>query len=189
MQKSFGAQNLYVPNNYKKRKNREKEPCDLAWFGNGVLVLFYLTSGKKTIQKQDDHNLNQAKKWIKYWERTPTQHLEARNRFGDYLSIKFNDVEYCVCIPVISHCTGIVFHMLNENKPIGFTCTVPEALIHAVAQQHGTVIDLLEIIQKYSLKTRRNLMNHNVLGYEHLNSIVVNKCIFWPNLNSHSVPI
>ena len=40
MQKSFGAQNLYVPQNY-KRGDREKEPCNLTWFGNGVLVLFY----------------------------------------------------------------------------------------------------------------------------------------------------
>lgn len=178
MQMSFGAQNLYIPRNYKKgiKKNREKEPCDLIWYGNDVLVLFYLTSGNKTIEKQDEHNLKQANKWINYWKRQPKECLIAKNRYDDETSILFKDIQYCVCISVISHTTGIVFHKVNENKPIGYTCTVPEALIHSISGFHGTVIDLLAIIQKYSMNLWRHIVKHGPICGERL-AVIVDKKI------------
>jgi len=177
MQKSFGAQNIYIPQNYKKgeKKHKEKEPCDLAWFGNGVLVLFYLTSGNKSLEKQDEHNLKQARKWIHYWRHQSNQKLNGINRFGDSVSISFKEINYCVLLSVVSHSTGIVFHKVAKNKPYGYTCTIPESLIHAISGFHGTVVDLLDLIYKYSSNPRRAILNHNPLGDERLSILIKKK--------------
>ncbi|WGS88119.1 hypothetical protein [Methylomonas sp. UP202] len=174
MQRSFGAQNMFIPKNYKRglKKNREKEPCDLVWYGNGVLVLFYLTSGSQPIHKQDEHNLKQAAKWINYWRRQSKEHLIATNRYNNELSITFKELKYCICISVISHVTGIVFHKINVNKPIGYTCTIPESLIHSISGFHGTVIDLLEIIHEYSFNLPRHILRHGPVSDERLATIV-----------------
>ena len=140
-----------------------------------MACLCFSTSGKKAIEKQDEHNLQQANKWINYWKRQPNHHLKATNRFGDKLSITFKEVKYCVCISVISHNTGIVFHNYNRNKPFGFTCTVPETLIHSISEFHGTIIDLLAIIHKYSTNLRRYITSHGPLSGERLGSIVNGK--------------
>lgn len=143
----------------------------MIWYGNDVLVLFYLTSSNKSIEKQDEHNLRQASKWVNYWKRQPKERLIAVNRYSDEVSISYEEIKYCVCISVVSHTTGIVFHKVNGTKPIGYTCTVPEALIHTISEFHGTVIDLLEIIQEYSKNLPRHILRHGPISGERLAAI------------------
>lgn len=171
MQNSFGAQYLYVPQRYLRGSGND-QPCDLAWFGNGVLVLFYLTSGKKSLEKQDEHNLKQARRWRRYWAQKPDQPLIGINRFGDQLNVTSKDVQLMVSISVVSHRSGIAFHDLNNKKQLGYTCTIPDQLIHAVSAFHGTVIDLLGIILSYSQNFRRHVVRHTATGPDRLSLIV-----------------
>jgi hypothetical protein len=172
MQSSFGAQYLYTPERYKKGSGND-EPCDLLWFSNGVLVLFYMTSGKKSIEKQDEHNLKQAHKWNKYWSSCPKTIVRGKNRYGDNLALQRNEVRLLASISVISHDVGIVFHPQKRNNSIdGFTCTIPEKLIHFISQFHGTVIDLLQILLQYSNNLLRHITRHSKLGPDRLRSII-----------------
>lgn len=173
MQSSFGAQHLFAPDRYQKGSGND-EPCDLLWFSNGVLVMFYMTSGRKSIEKQDEHNLKQAHKWNKYWSRCPTTVVNGTNRYGDKLELQRNQVRLVASISVISHDVGIVFHQQakSTNSLVGLTCTIPESLIHFISHFHGTVIDLLQIILKYSNNLIGHITRHTRSGPDRLRSIV-----------------
>lgn len=174
IQSSFGAQFLYTPKLFKRGQN-SNEPCDLMWFGNGVLVLFYLTTGNQTLLKQDAHNLKQARRWNTFWRKNKSTSLVGTNRYGDELSIKRADVNNIINISVIGHNTGIVFHPSNLLSTGELTCTIPEQLIHEIATFHGTVIDLLSIIYSYSQEFQRHLFGHRATAPLRLQSIIKNR--------------
>lgn len=166
MQHSFGAQNFYVPIRYKQGSS-ENEPCDLMWCNGQDVVLFYLTAGKKSLNLQDAHNLKQATKWIKRWSSTGKP-LKAKNRFDDVVELHFQSARSVSTISIISHLTGAVFHPSPRSVKNGFTCTVPESLIHAIAAFNGTVIDLLWVLDNYTNNISRVLLSHGRTGPDRL---------------------
>lgn len=170
MQHSFGAQELYVPIRLKRGASID-EPCDLIWTNGGDVVLFYLTAGKKTLARQESHNLKQASRWIKRWSSTGVS-LRATNRFGDILSLTFREARSVSSVSVISHPVGIVFYRQPPMVKMGFTCTIPEGLIHAITAFHGTVIDLLSVIDSYANNVGRVLLGHRKTGPERLQNCV-----------------
>lgn len=171
MQRSFGAQDLYIPHRY-LRGNALREPADLVWWSNGVAVLFYLTSGKKSLEKQDQHNIEQAKGWLRYWTKKPSHFLKATNRYGDELLLSSSRAAFAIYVSIVSHATGVVFHTINTDGPKGFICSIPESLIHSISSFGGTVIDFLVIIERYSQHLKKRLLRHDHIGSEYLENIV-----------------
>jgi hypothetical protein len=55
MQNSFGAQHLYVPREFRKG-TAQREPADLAWSADGLVVLFYMTASTNKLVDQIEHN-------------------------------------------------------------------------------------------------------------------------------------
>lgn len=170
IQRSFGAQNLYVPHRY-ARGNGLREPADLVWHSGKVAIFFYLKSGEKSLEKQDLGNIRQAKGWARYWSRKSSNFLKARNRYGDTLILQSSQINIAIYVSIVSHPSGIVFHSINEIGPPGFLCTIPEHLVHELASIGGTSIDLLNILLRYAENFRRRLLRHDRLGAERLESI------------------
>lgn len=170
LQYSFGAQELFLPKIVRAGKGSH-EPCDLFWSNGGAVVLFYLTSGGKSLVQQDDHNLRQARRWLQRW-RTTGVALEGTNRFGDRTSIRARDASTVTCVSVVSHPAGIVFHQSPPASSGGFMCTVSEGLVRTIAAMNGTVVDLLAVINSYADQLGRHLLAHRATGPERLAAVL-----------------
>ena len=173
MQHSFGAQYLYAPERYRKGSGGgSDEPCDLMWYGNGLLILFYAQAGKRSIEKQDAHNFGQARRWARYWANNPKSLLCGKNRFGERIELGRAHVENWIAISVVSHQAGIVFQPDGRNSIPGFLCTIPESLVHSLSKINGTVIDLLQIMLRYSTNLSRHISRHSVASADRLSTLV-----------------
>ena len=59
-----------------------REPADMAWVYGSDVILFYMTGGKKSRLKQDQHNLRQAKWWVRNWsDKNPLESEDGINSF------------------------------------------------------------------------------------------------------------
>ncbi len=68
VQNSFGSQFLYVPREIRVTGG-QREPADLAWINEDFVALFYLTSSeKKHFNRQNEHNLKQAREFLRKWK-------------------------------------------------------------------------------------------------------------------------
>lgn len=172
IQRSFGAQDFYVPRRY-RRKSGSDEPCDLFWSSGGNLVLFYLTAGNKSLHQQDTHNLRQSSKWLRRWASNSALTLEGINRFGDVITERYSAARRMVSISVVSAQAGIVFHPSPHAIKTGFTCTIPDSLIHIIASLNGTMIDLLGILKIYSDNFGSHIVRHTTTGPERLSNALL----------------
>lgn len=171
MQHSFGAQYLYVPHRYRRGQGSD-EPCDLLWYGNGTLVLFYATAGNKSYEKQDSHNLSQARRWGRYWTSHPDTPLVGENRFADRIELRRHQIQNWIAISIVSSNVGVVFHPYSKGNIPGFVCTIPESMIHAIAANSGTVVDLLELLHGYSKNLLRHISRNSSASHDRLHSLL-----------------
>lgn len=142
-----GAPFVFVPEKYGKARG-QREPADLVWACNGCVVLIYLCR-KRTIQKAQEHNIAQAKGWLRAW-RNLGQVLRGRNRYGE-IAISANDSEYPhVVILSVIECEGTVaeYHH-RETVALGVTmyATVPISAIRDWSLRRASMLDILQNIE------------------------------------------
>ena len=146
MQRSFGAQFLYAPKKYEKG-TAQREPADLAWAADGLVILFYMTSSKVQIAAQIEHNRRQAIGYHRLWSTGRTRYaLRGKNRFGDECFVPYSTVRsYLTFLVVSEHCGVDVIEPITRDIQ-NTVVVIPEALIHWVAEFGGTIVDLLILI-------------------------------------------
>lgn len=146
MQHSFGAQQLYVPRKYRKG-TAQREPADLAWSADGLVVLFYMTASKGKLADQIEHNRRQAIGYHRLWSTNKSQYaLKGRNRFGDECSASYASVQVYLTLLVVSDECGIDILEPITPQIRNAVIVVPEMLLHWVAEFGGSIVDLLTLI-------------------------------------------
>jgi hypothetical protein len=146
MQHSFGAQHLYVPRKYRKG-TAQREPADLAWSADGLVVLFYMTASKGKLADQIEHNRKQAMGYHRLWAtKRPEYALRGRNRFGDECSASYDSVQVYLTLLVVSDECGIDILEPITPQIRNAVIVVPEMLLHWVAEFGGSIVDLLTLI-------------------------------------------
>jgi hypothetical protein len=149
MQRSFGAQFLYIPKKYRKG-NAQREPADLAWVTDDFVSLFYLRSSAETLPAQIEHNRRQAAGYHRLWSSGKTIYaLRGKNRFGDECFVNYKSVRNYLSVLVVSEKCGIHFAPPITNHIPHAVVVIPELLLHWIAGFGGTIVDLLHIIDIY----------------------------------------
>ncbi len=149
MQRSFGAQFIYVPKKYQKG-TAQREPADLAWAVDGLVVLFYMRSSKEELSAQIEHNQRQAIGYHRLWATgKPLYALRGKNRFGDECFVAYKSVRAYLTLLVVSEQCGVDFLPPITRNIQNAVMVVPEALIHRVAEFGGTIVDLLHIVDGF----------------------------------------
>jgi hypothetical protein len=153
MQRSFGAQFLFIPQKYRKGTS-QREPADLAWTVEDFVILFYLRSSVEPLSAQIEHNRRQAAGYYRLWSTEKTAYkLCGKNRFGDECSIDFKKVKNYLCILVVSERCGIHFAPPLTSSMANAVLVIPDLFVHWVASFGGTIVDLLGIIDIYLDRT------------------------------------
>ena len=143
-ERSAGAPFVFFPDLYGKR-SALKESADLAWACNGCVVLFYMTKTKNGESKAVEHNLKQARRWLKDW-RSGVQ-LTGKNALRSF-SIAHDQFPHTVILSVVNTDDAVMRFHYRETVNMGVTicATVPEQLIHLLAQMRGSMVDLLLLL-------------------------------------------
>ncbi|MRW82890.1 hypothetical protein GJ698_02145 [Pseudoduganella sp. FT26W] len=145
---SFGTARLYRSERYSYVENGKKlidEPCDLFWYGDGVVVLFNLTKSRLSAGKQTKHNVDQLRKYIQRWKtHDECFTLVGENRFGTRCSVPFADVERIVAISLIGRKCGITALPCDPYSE-EIWINAPDVLLEQLAEFSGSLVDLLLI--------------------------------------------
>lgn len=149
MQRSFGAQFLYIPKKYRKG-TAHREPADLAWVTDDFVVLFYLRSSSESLESQIKHNRNQAAGYHRMWASgKPAYALRGKNRFGDECFVPYDKAPMKAAMLIVSSkCAPHFLEPLTSKRP-NAVLVLPELLVHWVAEFGGTIVDLLLLINIY----------------------------------------
>lgn len=146
MQKSFGANSLFTPDEYRKG-NATREPADLAWHIDDFVSLIYMKSGTSSLRKQVKGNQKQFRGYLGKWRSNdPLYTLKGTNRFGDEISLAYEGVKVIVGILVVSAACGCQVQMVPLEEKIALEIVIPESLFNVIANSRGTMIDLLNIV-------------------------------------------
>ena len=91
----LGYHDVFLPTLYGRKG---KEPADLAWKVDDVVILINCKkNSRKNQYKQDEHNLSQARDWLRNWSRgTP---LKGKNDSRDF-DIDFSSISKILVISV-----------------------------------------------------------------------------------------
>ncbi|QGZ39012.1 hypothetical protein [Pseudoduganella flava] len=146
MQRSFGAQFLYIPQKFYKG-TAPKEPADLAWVSNETVALFYLQSSRDSLAEQTEHNRNQAAGYHRLWATKETRYaLRGKNRFGDECFVPYARVRSYLTILVVSNECGVHFAPPITDKIPHAVLVIPDKLLHWIADFGGTIVDLFTLL-------------------------------------------
>jgi hypothetical protein len=146
-QYSCGAPFFFLPEDYRKGKSGKREPADLAWVDDELVVLFYLTESAEDIEKQIQHNLRQARGYRRLWRSRDTRYvLRGKNRFGDKCEVAFSDVAHHLTILIVScNCSVIALPGVFSEGP---TIVVSNAVMILLARGNATLVDMLTYFGK-----------------------------------------
>jgi hypothetical protein len=150
---SLAAPFVFAPDN---EKYQDREPADLVWACNKCVILMYMTEKKvypdKTkrdrIRKEAiDHNLGQAKKWLKKWK--GGQDLLGANGYHTFC-IKYDPACHVIVLSIIQCGDPVALLHDDEAKKLGLACcaTLPQSAILGLATVGGTSLDLLALIDE-----------------------------------------
>ncbi|HEX5355531.1 MAG TPA: hypothetical protein VFW93_04915 [Aquabacterium sp.] len=146
LDRSFGAPFLFIPRKYRKG-SAHREPADLAWLCNGLVALFYFTRSTAALDQQVEHNLRQAKGYLRLWRTgDATYALRGKNRFGDECHVPFKNVTHHLTFIVVSAPCGIQVFRTSENDKPTLTVVLNESVLSAISEFGGSLVDLLCIV-------------------------------------------
>jgi hypothetical protein len=146
MQKSFGANSLFTPDEYRKG-NATREPADLAWHIDEFVSLIYMKSGTSSLKKQIKGNQKQFRGYLGKWRSNdPLYTLQGTNRFGDEISLPYEKVSVIVGILVVSAPCGCQVQIVPIEGKVVLEIVIPESLFNIIADSRGTMADLLNVV-------------------------------------------
>jgi hypothetical protein len=150
MQRSFGAQNLFIPKKYSKG-GATREPADLAWVCEDFIALFYMKGTNETLDRQVEGNRKQAKGFHRMWATTnPSYALRGVNRFGDECFERYNEKQPLIHFLIVSNKCGVFRTTQITNVRPNLVLVIPDQLLHWISEFGGTMTDLLMLIKTFT---------------------------------------
>jgi hypothetical protein len=148
-ERAVGGKFLFKADDWHKglgRKTRVREPADLVWLANGVVVLISMKSGVGAAkQKNQERSLDQLKGVLRAWR-------DGRSLVGANSDCRF-DIPYLDGTPVIllsvlgADHLGVKSHRdLAHDLGVTMVVSVPQYLLERLVHRHGGSRDLIEIL-------------------------------------------
>jgi hypothetical protein len=145
---SLGAPFVFAPDRWSKSEKgpRNLEPADIAWFGNGVVVLMHLYRGKSSAEKALKHNLKNFKGWIKAWR--GGRRLTGSNSFQSF-DIGWDDFDHVILLSVVDGPGAQVAVHRHEavEMDAAFVGSVPHEFVQWLADHRASHRDLMELLR------------------------------------------
>jgi hypothetical protein len=153
---SMSSMFVFCPDRFDKGRGRgTDEPADLAWVCNNCIILMYMRENKvhdnveknrRALRKAQEHNLSQAKRWLKDWKVRP---LTGRNAHREFY-MEHRSTTHIVVLSVIKGaCTLVDVHTnLAAKHGMSFCATVPQSLLEELIRAGGSPVDLLILLQR-----------------------------------------
>lgn len=151
---SMGAPWLFEPEEYAVGSGT-REPPDLVWYGpDCVIFMFQTRTGK--LDRAIEHNLKQAGGWMRVWKtlRVP---LRGKNVFQSFDLTYEPGVNVIVLSVIAGTFTDVREHAQHAARMGVRACyTIPESVLKLLAEQNGSVVDLLGAIPLMASVQRQN---------------------------------
>jgi hypothetical protein len=155
---SLGAPMLFAPPEYAKGSST-REPPDLVWMTQDMLLLMNMQSSTSSQEKQDKHNFTQLRGWLRAWASSPLT-LEGDTPLG---RVAFAWGERPVALLSVTAAKytwaevryDIIPKTHQASQHVVICCTFPaEALMHLV-RMGGSAVDLAHLIERVAQENRR----------------------------------
>jgi hypothetical protein len=145
MERSMGAPFIFAPDKYRKG-NAVREPADLAWACNGCVLLFFMQATSNASSKAIQHNLAQAKGWMRVWRNG--QPLTGKNPARDF-SVDYRDVPHVVIVSVIDTADAGLRYHADEAHALGVSrcATISQTALHMLANRSASMRDVIHVIE------------------------------------------
>jgi hypothetical protein len=145
-ERCVGGRLVFRPDPWPKGSTGTREPADLIWSTNGVVLLMSMKSGDGAVKKKNqDKSLRQLKGGLREWRsgRRLTG-FNGATRFDLAYDAKAHVVLLSLVeaddLPVTSHSA------MAERLGVAIVATAPEALLHRLIYRRGTSRDLIEVL-------------------------------------------
>lgn len=143
----IGAPYVFFPEKWSKKRDSQREPCDIVIACNNCIVLMYMTCSKASRFEKIDHNLKkQAKGWIKAWK--GGQNLRGVN--GSFrFDIPYGMYKHVVVVSVINCPDDLAENHEKERADycIDICITMPQSAIEYFALTGAGLADFLKILK------------------------------------------
>ena len=148
-----GAAAVFAPDCYGFSGNKKTdEPADLVWNYEDFVLLMYMTRTEKKFedqevlaakkQKQIDHNLKQAKKWLNHW-RINKIPLRGKNDHQSFdISFTENLKVFVISIYEVGTNDGFIEIDFALKNKISMCVSLPESAIRLLADLEATPADI-----------------------------------------------
>lgn len=147
---SFGAFSLFEPDSYRKGSGW-REPADLAWVSSGTVVLFYMQAGSGGHERHHEHNLRQARGWLRAW--AGGKRMTGRND-SRVFDVALKDARDVVVVSVTGdRDSGL--HVLDIDRGrlaadvdqrLVTAIAMSDLVLAALAQMGGSAVDFLDLL-------------------------------------------
>jgi hypothetical protein len=152
---SIGSPFVFYPEKFKKGDSI-REPADLVWVVNNVVVLIYMTkrsyrenTSTETIQQRKnrliEHNLNQAEGWLNAWRKG--QKLSGKNEYQEF-SVSHDDNKHVIVLSVIDygHEQGDYHQDFSERLNIDLCATISQHAFEHMIKIGCTLVDVVDLL-------------------------------------------
>jgi hypothetical protein len=142
---ALGRRFVFFPDEYRKGRG-VREPADLAWYCRDTLVLMYMTQTVRGWQQDAEHNVTQARGWLRAWR--DGRSLTGENETGAFavpydaklatvvLSITADaSLDQVAADPATARAAGV-----------DLCATVSERFVRLFAQRGAGVSDLVALL-------------------------------------------
>jgi hypothetical protein len=156
--RSLSAPFVFCPEVWQHRQGKNKEPADLVGACNNCVILMYLTQSKiyQSVEKNKseflkdvEHNLTQAKRWMRDWRRKEISGANEYFRFG----IALKDTTRVVVLSIVKSGVGPYATPSGQGfaevraewaarAGVRRCATVPQSFLQHLLAQGGSALDL-----------------------------------------------
>jgi len=151
MAHSMGADFIFFPEDIVKSSGRRREPADMVWACNNCIILMGMTNTVGSAEMMFEHNMKNLKGWLKRWK--SGDRLRGKSLFTTY-DIGFDDYKHKVLVSVVEGPHAVAqWHdemkteLRKAGREVTACVTVPEKVLHYLAQNGGSTRDLLEFVE------------------------------------------
>ena len=149
----MSAELLFTPDEYRKG-NATREPCDLAWASRDMLVLMCMQKSKRPQSKQDEHNFEQLRGWLRTWQ-TTEHRLTGRTELKEF---NYDWHELPLVVLSVTDASDSSARIISlpgfpkneaESKVL-LACSLPSSSLILLGEYGGSALDLATLIRRLS---------------------------------------
>lgn len=185
---SMGTPFIFSPEEYQKGK-AIREPADLVWSCGNCIVLFYAYKTEKSgINKAIEHNLKQAKGWLRAWKDLDIS-LKGKNEFQEF-NIGFGEHKHIIVLSIIECPQAMAVYHLHEaqNLDISVCVTLPFSVLEKMVELYVGLPDFILLLTdlKESNTLSEKEMLTRIASYKNEMEIVTGFAVAPNHFKNHS---